>query len=109
DALRRAALAGLAVGSDASPARGLVAGITLGDTGAIPAGSRDQLRSSGLYHLVAVSGQNVALVIAFTIVCLGAVGVIGVPARLAALGVTVTYVLVTGAGPSIVRAGVAGV
>jgi competence protein ComEC len=56
-----------------------------------------------------VSGQNVALVIAFTIVCLGAVGVIGVPARLAALGVTVTYVLVTGAGPSIVRAGVAGV
>jgi competence protein ComEC len=48
---------------------------------------------------VAVSGQNVALVIAFTLVCLGAVGVIGVPARLGA----------PGAGPSIVRAGVAGV
>ena len=109
DALRRAALAHLEVGPDASPARGLVAGIALGDTGAIPTENRDQLRSSGLYHLVAVSGQNVALVIAFTIVCLGAVGVIGVPARLAALGVTVTYVLVTGAGPSIVRAGVAGV
>jgi len=109
DALRRAALAHLEVASDATPARGLVAGIALGDTGAIPAATRDQLRSSGLYHLVAVSGQNVALVIAFTIVCLGAVGVIGVPARVAALGVTVTYVLVTGAGPSIVRAGVAGV
>jgi len=109
DALRRAALAGLEVGSNPSPARGLVAGIALGDTAAIPAGNRDQLRASGLYHLVAVSGQNVALVIAFTIVCLGAAGVIGVPARVAALGVTVTYVLVTGAGPSIVRAGVAGV
>jgi competence protein ComEC len=108
DTLRRLALAHLEVGANATPARGLVAGIALGDTAAIPAGTRDQLRSSGLYHLVAVSGQNVALVIAFTIVCLGAVGVIGVPARVAALCVTVTYVLITGAGPSIVRAGVAG-
>jgi competence protein ComEC len=108
DALRRRALAGLDVDPDASPARGLVAGIALGDTGAIPTGTRDQLRSSGLYHLVAVSGQNVALVIAFTLVCLGVLGVIGVPARVAALSVTVTYVLLTGAGPSIVRAGVAG-
>jgi competence protein ComEC len=109
DALRRMALAHLEVGPDATPARGLVAGIALGDTGAIPTASRDQLRSSGLYHLVAVSGQNVALVIAFTLVCLGAVGVIGVPARVAALCVTVAYVLITGAGPSIIRAGVDGV
>jgi competence protein ComEC len=108
DALRRMALAHLEVGPDATPARGLVAGIALGDTAAIPTGTRDQLRSSGLYHLVAVSGQNVALVIAFTIVCVGVVGVIGVPARVAALCITVTYVLITGAGPSIVRAGVAG-
>jgi competence protein ComEC len=108
DALRRMALAHLEVGPDATPARGLVAGIALGDTAAIPTATRDQLRSSGLYHLVAVSGQNVALVIAFTVVCLGVVGVIGVPARVAALGITVTYVLVTGAGPSIIRAGVAG-
>jgi competence protein ComEC len=108
DALRRLALAHLEVGPDATPARGLVAGIALGDTAAIPTPVRDQLRSSGLYHLVAVSGQNVALVIAFTLVCLGAVGVIGVPARVAALCVTVTYVLVAGAGPSIIRAGVAG-
>jgi competence protein ComEC len=108
DAVHRAALAGLGAAADPPPARALVAGIALGDTGALPAATKDQLRASGLYHLVAVSGQNVALVIAFTLVCLGGVGVIGVPARLAALGVTVGYVLVTGAGPSIVRAGVAG-
>jgi competence protein ComEC len=36
-------------------------------------------------------------------------GVIGAPARLAAIALTLGYVLVTGAGPSIVRAGVAGV
>jgi len=42
-------------------------------------------------------------------VALGVCGVIGTPARLAAGGVTTAYVLVAGAGPSIVRAGVAGV
>ncbi len=109
DSLHRAALAHIGVGADPPPPRALVAGIALGDTGGLPAGTRAQLRASGLYHLVAVSGQNVALVIAFTLVCLGGLGVIGAPARIAALGVTVAYVLVTGAGPSIVRAGVAGV
>jgi competence protein ComEC len=109
DTIHRAALAGLEVGSYPSPPRALVAGIALGDIGGLPPATRAELRSSGLYHLVAVSGQNVALVIAFTLVALGAVGVIGVPARLAALAITLTYVLVTGAGPSIVRAGVAGV
>jgi competence protein ComEC len=108
DAVHRAALVRIGAGGDPTPARALVAGIALGDTGGLPAATKDELRASGLYHLVAVSGQNVALVIAFTLVCLGAVGVIGVPARAAALGVTVAYVLVTGAGPSIVRAGVAG-
>jgi competence protein ComEC len=109
DALHRSALDGLEVGSYPSPPRALVAGIALGDIGGLPLATKAELRSSGLYHLVAVSGQNVALVIAFTLVCLGAVGVIGVPARVAALAITLAYVLVTGAGPSIVRAGVAGV
>jgi competence protein ComEC len=109
DAVHRAALTHLEVGPEPSPPRALVAGIALGDIGGLPAATKAQLRSSGLYHLVAVSGQNVVLVIAFTLVCLGAVGVIGVPARLAALAITLAYVLVTGAGPSIVRAGVAGV
>ena len=109
DAVHRAALTHLEVGPHPSPPRALVAGIALGDIGGLPAATKAQLRSSGLYHLVAVSGQNVVLVIAFTLVCLGAVGVIGVPARLAALAITLAYVLVTGAGPSIVRAGVAGV
>jgi competence protein ComEC len=109
DSLHRAALQRLGVGPYPSAPRALVAGIALGDIGGLPAATKAQLRSSGLYHLVAVSGQNVALVIAFTLVCLGAVGVIGVPARLGALAITLAYVLVTGAGPSIVRAGVAGV
>jgi competence protein ComEC len=61
-----------------------------------------------LLYLVAVSGQNVALVVVFVLACLALLGVIGAPARLAAIALTLVYVLVTGAGPSIVRAGVAG-
>jgi competence protein ComEC len=108
DSVHAAALRRLQAGPDASAPRSLVAGITLGETGAMPADVRQQFRDSGLYHLVAVSGQNVALVVVFALACLAAAGVIGAPARIAAIAATVLYVLVTGAGPSIVRAGVAG-
>jgi predicted membrane metal-binding protein len=57
---------------------------------------------------VAVSGQNVALITVFVLVAFGLAGLIGTPARVAALVAAAAYTLVTGAGPSIVRAGVAG-
>jgi competence protein ComEC len=108
DDAHAAAVRRLGAGAGASPARALVAGVTLGETGGLPPDVRQQFRDSGLYHLVAVSGQNVALVVVFALGCLAALGVIGAPARIAAIGATLLYVLVTGAGPSIVRAGVAG-
>jgi competence protein ComEC len=107
DGVHRGLVAGLG-GDRVSPQRALVEGIVLGEDGALSRGERERFQSSGLYHLVAVSGQNVAMVVAFTVVALGLCGVIGVPARLAAAALTLAYVLVTGAGPSIVRAGVAG-
>jgi competence protein ComEC len=109
DAAHRAVLGRLGATAEPAPPRALVAGIALGDTGGLPYAEREQLRASGLYHVVAVSGQNVALLIAFTLVGLGIAGVIGAPARIAAGALTAAYVLVSGAGPSIVRAGVSGV
>jgi competence protein ComEC len=108
DALHRDALRRLGADDDPPADRALVAGLTLGETGALPADVRAEFRTSGLYHLVAVSGQNVALVVLFALACLALLGVIGAPARVVAAGITIVYVLVTGAGPSIVRAGVAG-
>jgi competence protein ComEC len=109
DTAHRAVLARIGAMGEPAPPRALVAGIALGDTGGLPYAERERLRASGLYHVVAVSGQNVALLIAFTLVALGIAGVIGTPARIAAGALTAAYVLVSGAGPSIVRAGVAGV
>jgi competence protein ComEC len=45
------------------PQRALVAGFLLGDTGDLPEPIVDEFRASGLSHLVAVSGENVAFVL----------------------------------------------
>lgn len=44
--------------------RGLVPGLVIGDTAAMPTDLTDAFRSSGLTHLNAVSGENVAIVLA---------------------------------------------
>jgi competence protein ComEC len=108
DGMHAWALRALGVHGSPTPERALVAGIVIGEAGALPRAARARLRQSGLYHIVAVSGQNVALVVLFLVVALGFAGVIGTPARVAAVAATAAYVLMTGAGPSIVRAGVAG-
>lgn len=108
DDVHRWALDRLGDSGHPSAERALVAGIVLGDAGSLPTLERNRLRSSGLYHIVAVSGQNVALVTLFIVIGLGLAGVIGRPARAAAIAAALAYTLVTGAGPSIVRAGVAG-
>jgi predicted membrane metal-binding protein len=54
DLAHAAALRRLGEGQDVSRQRALVAGITLGETGSMPADVRRQFRDSGLYHLVSV-------------------------------------------------------
>ena len=53
-------------GSESMPPvdRGLLAGFLLGDTRGIPREVTDQFRDAGLTHLLAVSGENVAFVLA---------------------------------------------
>jgi competence protein ComEC len=88
--------------------RGIVEGVVLGDEQALSENLRQRFRASGLYHLLAVSGQNVALVAG------GALGLgwlVGLPrwlGQLSALASIGAYVLAVGAQPSVVRAGVAG-
>jgi competence protein ComEC len=89
--------------------RGLVEGVVLGDEQALSESLRNRFRASGLYHLLAVSGQNVALVAAGA---LALVWLLGFPrwlGQLAAIGAIASYVLAVGAQPSVIRAGVAGV
>ena len=44
--------------------RGIVLGVVLGEDEGLPSDVQDDFRASGLYHLLAVSGQNVAFLAA---------------------------------------------
>jgi competence protein ComEC len=88
--------------------RGVIEGIVLGDEQALSPDLRQRFRSSGLYHLLAVSGQNVALVAAGALALMWLIGFPRWVGHLAALGAIGGYVLAVGPQPSVVRAGVAG-
>ncbi len=86
----------------------VLAGVVLGDDQAVSQGLRDRFRASGLYHLLAVSGQNVALVAGGALLL---AGLLGLPRQLGEIGALVgiaAYVLAVGAQPSVIRAGVVG-
>jgi competence protein ComEC len=88
--------------------RAVVAGIVLGEDEALSDELRDRFRASGLYHLLAVSGQNVAFLAGGV---LALAWLLGVPRWLGEVGVLAAvcgYVLAVGWQPSVVRAGVAG-
>jgi competence protein ComEC len=94
----------------AMPAReaALARGFVLGEDEAVDEATVEDFRRAGLSHLLAVSGQNVALLALLVMPLLAA---LGMPLRtrlLWVLGAIVVYVPLAGAGPSIVRAGVMG-
>ena len=107
DSVRRRAEQGVGAGLPESLAA-LGRGMVLGADEDIPPGMSEDFKASGLAHVLAVSGQNVALLAALAWPVLAAVG-LRRRARLAAVGALIgLYVPVTGAGPSILRAGVMG-
>lgn len=104
----RSALAGSIAPGLAGERRALVTGIVLGEDEGLDAGLRQRFRASGLYHLLAVSGQNVAYVVAGVLL---AGWLLGLPrwfGQGAAVCAIAGYVLAVGWQPSVVRAGIAG-
>jgi competence protein ComEC len=87
----------------------LLVGIVLGDDQAVPKPLRDRFRASGLYHLLAVSGENVALVAAGALELAWTFGLSRWLGQVAALAGICGYVLAVGPQPSVVRAGIVGV
>jgi competence protein ComEC len=107
DTVRRRAEAGLRTGL-APPEAALSLGMVLGQDERLDEAVRQDFQRSGLAHLLAVSGQNVML-LAVLILGLAALVGLGLRARLlTALALVALYVPLTGAGPSIQRAGVMG-
>jgi competence protein ComEC len=89
--------------------RAVVAGIVLGEDEGLEPELSDRFRASGLFHLLAVSGQNVAYVVAGALLLAWLVGIPRWAGELGAIGAVLAYVLAVGWQPSVVRAGVAGI
>ena len=88
--------------------RAVLEGIVLGEDEGLSEELRTSFRSSGLYHLLAVSGQNVVFIAGGV---LALAWLLGVPRWLGELGALAgigSYVLAVGAQPSVIRAGIAG-
>jgi competence protein ComEC len=86
----------------------VLAGVVLGADEGLSPQLRDAFRASGLYHLLAVSGQNVVFI---AIGVLAAAWLLGLPrwlGEIGVLGAIAAYTLAVGWQPSVVRAGVAG-
>lgn len=88
------------------PGAGLVPGLAVGDTSAVPAELDAAMKESSLSHLTAVSGANCALVVGLAFAVAAASGAsrsLRVAMGVAALG---GFVLLVTPEPSVVRAGV---
>lgn len=94
---------------DLSPdARGLLPGLVIGDTSLTPPDLTDAMRATGMTHLSAVSGSNVAIILA---VALGACGFVGVRRQWrpwVALAVLGWFVILARPDPSVIRAATMG-
>ncbi|HEX6390438.1 MAG TPA: ComEC/Rec2 family competence protein, partial [Solirubrobacteraceae bacterium] len=88
--------------------RAILRGIVLGEDEGLDPDLRDAFRASGLYHLLAVSGQNVAFLLVGVLALAWLLGVPRVVGQLAVIAAICAYVLAVGWQPSVVRAGVAG-
>lgn len=82
----------------------LVVGMTLGDVTGLAREVKDDMATSGLTHLVAASGANIALTYAFVTLPLLAVGVRRKARVLAGAAGIAVYVAAVGPEPSLLRA-----
>ena len=107
DRLRAGIASALARGTNGER-RALLEGVVLGDETGLDAGLRGDFKASGLYHLLAVSGQNVAFIVAGVLGVAWLLGVSRLAAETVALASIGAYTLAVGWQPSVVRAAVAG-
>jgi competence protein ComEC len=92
------------------PQAGVAVGVVTGDRSTMPEDVIDHFKTSGTYHLLAISGQNIALLVGIVMLAFGGGG-----RRRLALGLTLAVILAlagyaafTGGAPSVVRASAMG-
>jgi competence protein ComEC len=82
----------------------IVTAVLIGDRTALPDRVRERLQEAGTYHVIAISGGNIATLAAIVFGLMTIVGLHGRAAALIGIFVLLLYAQVTVAGPSVWRA-----
>ena len=92
------------IGARSAMSAALVTAVLIGDRAAIPDAVRDALQAAGTYHVIAISGGNIAVFV-LLVSAIGALLGLG-PRRAAALTIAVllAYAAIVVSGPSVRRA-----
>lgn len=83
----------------------LAAGLLFGTRSSLPEEIKQAFRTTGVFHLLAVSGGNVAMVLLFPTWALRRIGLQRRWVAAAMIPLVIFFVFLTGAGPSVSRAG----
>ena len=85
---------------------GLLLGLVLGDDSELEPGMERDFRAAGLSHLLVVSGENVAMILAPVLAAVALLRLSRWPRFVVCFGTVVFFTVLTGAEPSVLRAGV---
>ena len=105
-AIRAAVRAALArhVGARDPQSGAVAVAILIGDRGSLDPDVEQRLQEAGTYHVIAISGGNIAILAALILAVLWAAGIRGGWAAAAAVVLLGAYAHVAGGGPSVLRA-----
>lgn len=92
------------VGSHGSLSAAIVSAVLIGDRSGLPDDIRTRLQAAGTYHVIAISGGNIAILAALIVASLVPIGVSGRRAAFVTLVLLVAYGGIVTAGPSVWRA-----
>jgi len=92
------------VGGWNARAAGIVTAIVIGDRAGLDEDVQRRLQEAGTYHVIAISGGNIAILAGLTLGAFRVAGVLGQTAMLSAIAGLLAYAYLVGGGPSVERA-----
>jgi competence protein ComEC len=95
---------GESVGRWDAQSAAIVTAIVIGDRAGLDDTVQRRLQEAGTYHVIAISGGNIAILAGLTLMAFRIAGVLGRAAMLAAIGGLVAYGYLVGGGASVDRA-----
>jgi ComEC/Rec2-related protein len=83
---------------------GIVTAILIGDRAGLDPQTESRLQRAGTYHVIAISGGNIAILVTVVSALLRVAGIAPRPRAWLAIGIVIVYAAIVGSGASVARA-----